>query len=76
MKVDIFGDNISYVTDEVSTIPTELANDSEKNRIEFVTQLAAISRGKTESSNPTVRYKQLLKEAAPEYPADEKNEKN
>lgn len=64
MKLDIFGDSISYVTDEVSTVKIEEANLNEDNRIKFVTDLAAISRGKTESVNPSKRYQQLLKEAA------------
>lgn len=64
MKLDIFGDGISYVTDEVSTIPTRLANLHEENRIKFVTDLAAISRGKSESKNPAKRYEALQTEAA------------
>lgn len=57
--------NLGYVTDEVSSIKVEEANASEENRIKFITDVAAISRGKSESSNPEVRYKHLLKEAAP-----------
>ena len=63
MRIDIF-DN-GYVTDEVSTIPTSQANTSEENRVKFVTDCAAISRGKVESNNPQKRYQHLLKEAAP-----------
>ena len=65
MKIDIYDDGISYVTDEVSTVSANGANVNEENRIKFVTDLAAISRGNYESKNPEVRYKKLLKEAAP-----------
>ena len=57
--------NLGYVTDEVSSVPAIEANSSNENRIKFVTDLASISRGKTESNNPEVRFKQLLEEAAP-----------
>ena len=69
MIIDIYNDNISYLTDEVSTIPTAEANLSEANRIKFVTDLAAVSRGKDASNNPPVRYKSLLKEAALHTPS-------
>jgi len=65
MYIDIYKDNISYVTDEVSSVPINEANLNEENRIKFVTDLAAISRGKHGSANPAKRYKALLKEAAP-----------
>lgn len=65
MKIDIFNDGISYVTDEVSTIPTQCANLSKETREKFVTDLAAVSRGKSGSNNPKVRFQSLLKEAAP-----------
>lgn len=64
MRIDIFKDNISYVTDEVSSIPTYLCNFNQEYREKFVTDLAAISRGKLESSNSKARYKALLTEAA------------
>jgi Fe-S cluster biosynthesis and repair protein YggX/cell fate (sporulation/competence/biofilm development) regulator YmcA (YheA/YmcA/DUF963 family) len=64
MKIDIFGDGISYVTDEVSTVKTIEANLNEENRIKFVTDLAAVSRGKNESVNPKKRYEALKTEAA------------
>lgn len=67
MRVDIYKDGIGYVTDEVSEIPTYLANASEGNRQKFVTDLAAVSRGKSSSNNPALRYKKLLKEAAPKF---------
>lgn len=54
-----------YVTNEVSSVMPYEANTSEENRIKFVTDLAAISRGKHESNNPAVRFKALLKEASP-----------
>lgn len=65
MKIDVFGDNIGYVTDEVSTVSNTECNLNEENRIKWVTDLASISRGKYESKNPKVRYEQLLKEASP-----------
>ena len=40
------------------------SNTSEENRINYVTSMAAVSRGQKESKNPPVRYKALLKEAA------------
>ena len=67
MKIDIYEDGISYVTDEVSTVPTERANLNEENRIKFVTDLAAVSRGAYESRNPKKRYESLLREAAPTH---------
>ena len=69
MTIDIYNDNISYLTDEVSTIPTAEANLNEANRIKFVTDLAAVSRGKDASNNPPIRYKALLKEAALHTPS-------
>ena len=65
MRKDIYGDKISYVTDEISTVPTNESNLNEDNRIKFVTDLAAVSRGLSGSKNPPVRYKALLKEASP-----------
>lgn len=51
-----------YVTD--FTYEAERANSSEEARIAFAANLASISRGRDESSNPEARYKHLLKEAA------------
>ena len=65
MKIDIYNDGVSFVTNEVSTVPVSESNLNETNRIKFVTDLAAVSRGKSESNNPLMRYKMLLKEAAP-----------
>ena len=65
MRIDIYEDGISYVTDEVSTIHVSESNMNEENRIKFVTDLAAVSRGKDASNNPTRRYASLLEEAAP-----------
>lgn len=59
-----------YVTDEVSTVPTMLANLTQETREKFVTDLAAVSRGKDESKNPSARFKALLKEAAPNSKED------
>lgn len=64
MITDIYKDGLSFLTDEVSTIPIDESNKSELNRMKFVTDLAAISRGKSESKNPAIRFKALLKEAA------------
>ena len=58
-----FDDPINgYVID--MTNEAEVANSSEEARITFAANMAAISRSKDESSNPEVRYKHLLKEAA------------
>lgn len=59
-----------YVTDEVSTVPAALANLTQVTREKFVTDLAAVSRGKDESKNPSARFKALLKEAAPNSKED------
>ena len=53
-----------YVTDEVSSVATTEANLNWENRYKFVSDLAAISRGKYESTNPEKRFKHLLKEAS------------
>lgn len=63
MKIFLDSQELGYVTDEVSTVPTHLANENKENRIKFVTDLAAISRGKYESSNPESRFNHLLSEA-------------
>lgn len=60
----IGNDKNFYVTDEVSTIPVTEANLNWENRYKFVSDLAAISRGKYESTNPEKRFKHLLKEAS------------
>lgn len=57
-------DNNFYVTDEVSSIDTTEANLNWENRYKYVSDLAAISRGKYESANPEKRFKHLLKEAS------------
>ena len=74
MRKDIYGDNISYVTNEMSSIHPSEANLNEENRAKFVTDLAAVSRGKDGAKNPSKRYKALLKEAAPQYNEIMKNE--
>jgi len=66
MRIDIYKDNISYVTNEMSSINPSEANLSEYTRVKFVTDLAAVSRGKDSAKNPEKRYKALLKEAAPQ----------
>ena len=65
MKLDIYGDGISYVTDEVSSIHPSESNLNEFTRAKFVTDLAAVSRGLDRAKNPERRYQSLLKEAAP-----------
>lgn len=79
----IINDKNFYVTDEVSSVPTDESNLNWENRYKFVTDLAAISRGKYESNNPELRFKHLLKEASgnfkPEWLEDEEgmiNSKN
>lgn len=59
-----------YVTDDISylngeKIDASMANLDEEHRVKFVTDLAAVSRGNSESINPAKRYKSLLSEAAP-----------
>lgn len=61
--IEIYGDG--YVTTKVSTIPTKNVNLDANTRVKFVTDLAAISRGKDSSNNPLKRFNSLLKEAAP-----------
>lgn len=58
-----------YVTDDISylngeKIDASMANLYEEHRVKFVTDLAAVSRGNSESINPAKRYKSLLSEAA------------
>ncbi len=65
MNIDVYKDGISFATNDVSSILTSEANLNENNRVKFVTDLAAISRGLNESKNPVKRYKALLSEAAP-----------
>lgn len=63
--------NICYVTDEFKysegdePLISSMANTCEDNRVLWCTTLAAVSRGLQYSNNPNVRYKALLKEAAP-----------
>lgn len=60
----IGNDKNFYVTDEISSVTTTEANLNWENRYKFVSDLAAISRGKYESTNPEKRFKHLLKEAS------------
>lgn len=60
----IGNDKNFYVTDEVSSVDTTETNLNWENRYKFVSDLAAISRGKYESNNPEKRFKHLLKEAS------------
>jgi hypothetical protein len=63
LQVGTYGDGF------VQLLDSEHANRSEEDRINWVTQLAAISRGKKESANPTLRYKSLLQEAEGDRPS-------
>lgn len=72
MKINV--GNHGYVTDEVSSVDIKDFNSNLENRIKSVTDIAAISRGKLGSNNPTARFKHLLKEAAYNYPVDLLNE--
>ena len=65
MKINI--GHKGYVTDEVSTVDIKDFNSNLENRIKSVTDIAAISRGKLGSTNPNLRFKHLLKEAAYNY---------
>ena len=56
--------NKGYVTNEITDIDMYEANTCEENRVNWVTSLAAISRGKYKSKRPEARYKALMKEAA------------
>jgi hypothetical protein len=56
MQVGTYGGYVEF-------LDAREANKSEQNRIEWTTQLAAISRGKDKSANPTKRYASLMKEA-------------
>lgn len=53
MRKDIYGDDISYVSNEMSSIPVNQSNLNEQNRIKFVTDLAAVSRGKSPNKVPS-----------------------
>lgn len=68
-KYNLYGDGIGYVTNEVSSVQPYDANDSEDDRINFVTELAAISRGKYESKNPKLRFEALMKETVNNGPS-------
>lgn len=56
--------NKGYVTTDVSSVKVYRSNTTKENRIKWVTDLAAVSRGKSESTNPTKRFNSLMKEAA------------
>jgi hypothetical protein len=59
----------TYGGGQVELIPAEHANKNEDSRIEWVTSLAAVSRGKDKSNNPEVRYKSLMREAEGNMPS-------
>ena len=56
-----------------SKVPANLGNFNQKCREIFVTDLAAVSRGKDGSNNPSKRFSMLLKEAAPNPPTYDKD---
>ena len=56
--------NKGYVTTDVSSIKSFESNTSKENRIRWVTDLAAVSRGLSESKNPDKRFISLTEEAA------------
>ena len=58
-----FEDPINGYVEDLS-YEAERANSTEENRYTWISNCAAISRGKDESSNPKARYAHLLKEAA------------
>lgn len=72
MRIELY--NGGYVTDEVSSVDSNEANTTLENRIKFVTDVAAISRGKDSSNNPESRYKHLQKEAAVNMSVETLNE--
>lgn len=57
----IQNDNSFYVSDEVSSVPTDESNTSWENRYKFVADLVSISRGRHNDS-PEARFQQILKE--------------
>ena len=71
--------NGCYVKDIIYDLATHgdecglLFNLNEEQRINMVTRVAAISRGKDKANNPTTRYGKLLNEAAPNIPIDTLN---
>ena len=56
--------NNGYITTKVSEVNVFEANTCESNRVKWVTDLAAISRGKYEAKRPEARYRALMREAA------------
>jgi len=67
MKIDLWKKGyVKTIEDKLGCSYCEI-NASKENRINAVTSIAAISRGKDKSKNPEKRYQHLLKEAAPNY---------
>ena len=62
MKINLWREG--YVTTDISDVDIYESNTCESNRVKWVTDLAAISRGKYESKRPEARYRALMKEAA------------
>ena len=59
----------------VELIDSSKANLNEEERINFITSIAAISRGKDFSKNPKKRFEHLLKEGAPNSIEETKEKK-
>jgi len=53
----------------VEFIDASSSNENESSRVNWTTELAAISRGKSKSANPAKRYAALKKEAEGEKPS-------
>jgi len=64
MEIKVFKNGyVKTIEKKLGCSYTEINN--EKNRVNAVTAIAAISRGKDKSNNPKKRYEHLLKEASP-----------
>jgi len=67
MKVELWDSGyVRTIEDKLGCSYCEI-NSNRENRVNAVTSIAAISRGKDKSKNPEKRYQHLLKEAAPNY---------
>ena len=67
MKIKLWDKGyVKTIEDKLGCMYFEI-NKNRTNRVNAVTSIAAISRGKDKSNNPEKRYQHLLKEAAPNY---------
>jgi hypothetical protein len=62
MQIGTYGGSVEF-------LDARHANKDEDSRIEWVTSLAAVSRGKDKSENPKKRYASLMKEAEGKRPS-------